>query len=294
MTARPGVFLGAMQGKLSITGVYVRASNTGVPDTSSSPASVADRPFVFASQGSTMVIKNSTFSYLGRNWNSSYGLTWSNGSTGSVSNSTFDQDYIGVYSSDSSGLKVMHDKFYHCTLYGIDPHSGSSHLSIEYNISDFNGRHGIIFSNHVTDSIVQYNVTKGNGLNGIMMDEASAHNIIIHNTVTDNGSDGVVIANSSSNVISDNAVSGNRVGITVRGNTTDTKVYGNKVIANIMASQGVALAGNTVYGNGGQWSARRIGLIWLSAFALLLVLFGITRAMKWRRTPNHRAVAANI
>jgi len=32
----------------------------------------------------TMVISNSTFRYLGRDWNSSYGVAWSKGSTGSV------------------------------------------------------------------------------------------------------------------------------------------------------------------------------------------------------------------
>jgi len=89
------------------------------------------------------------------------------------------------------------------SLYGVDPHSGSSHLRIEYNTSNFNGRHGIIFSDHVTDSIVRYNVTKGNGLNGIMMDEASTGNTIQHNIIADNDSDGIVLANSNDNVVAD-------------------------------------------------------------------------------------------
>ncbi len=223
-----------------------------------------------------MIIKDSTFKYLGRDWNSSYGTTWSKGSTGSVSNSTFDHDFIGVYSNDSNGLRVMHDKFYYNSLYGVDPHSGSSQLQIEYNTSNFNGRHGIIFSDHVTGSTVRYNVTKGNGLNGIMMDEASTDNIITHNTVTDNDSDGVVIANSNDNVVADNTVSGNRVGITVRGHARDTKILDNTITANTMASEGADLSQNRTYGNGSMWSEKRIGVIWSATFALLLVLLGAT------------------
>ena len=287
MTVRPGVFLGVSHGKLRITGVYVRASDTKVPDTFTTPSRDMGRPFLLAIQDSSMIIKDSTFKYLGRDWNSSYGLTWSKGSTGSVSGSTFDHDFIGVYSNGSAGLRVMHDKFYHNSLYGLDPHSGSSHLKIEYNTSDFNGRHGIIFSNHVTDSIVQYNVTKGNGLNGIMMDEASTGNTIKHNVIADNDSDGVVIANSNGNVVADNTVSGNRVGITVRGSTTDTKVFGNTLVANKLAAEGADLSQNRVYRNGGTWSENRIGVIWSGALALLLLLLGITRMMK-RAAPARR------
>jgi mannuronan 5-epimerase len=128
MTARPGVFLAASWAKLRITGVYVRASDAKVPDKFTTPSRDIGRPFLLAVQNSSMVIKNSTFKYLGRDWNSSYGMTWSKGSTGSVSNSTFDHDFIGVYSNGSAGLRVMHNKFYFNSLYGVDPHSGSSHL----------------------------------------------------------------------------------------------------------------------------------------------------------------------
>ena len=230
-----------------------------------------------------MVITHSTFEYLGRDWNSSYGLTYSEGSTGSVTGSAFDHDFIGVYTNDSTGIRVTGDYFYHCSLYGVDPQSGSSGLVIEHDTADFNGRHGIILSNHVTDSVIEYDTTEGNGLNGIMMDEASTGNEIVHNVVSKNQSDGVVLANSSDNTVADNTITGNRVGITVRGDTTGSTILGNTVTDNEMASQGTGLAGNTAYGNGGQWRPRRIGLIWLGALALLGILLGLTRAMRPRR-----------
>jgi poly(beta-D-mannuronate) C5 epimerase len=276
MMVRQGVFLAASHGKLRLSGVYVHASDANVPETFTTPAHDADRPFVLAAQNSRMTVTNCTFRYLGRDWNSSYGLSWSKGSTGSLRNSLFEHDFIGVYSNDSEGLKVEHNKFYYNSLYGIDPHSSSSRLTIEYNTSDLNGRHGIIFSNNVTKSVVRYNVTRGNGLNGIMMDERSDGNIISHNIATNNKSDGIVMANSSNNVITANSVSGNRVGISVRGSTKDTIISGNVVANNNMAAQGTGLSQNKVYGNGGEWSSSRISLIWLGTLWLLLLMLGAT------------------
>ena len=209
-------------------------------------------------------------------------MTWSKNSTGYVTNSVFEHDFIGVYSNDAHDLKILHDKFYYNSLYGVDPHSGSSNLLIEYNVADYNGRHGIIFSDHVTNGVVKYNITDGNGLNGIMMDEASTGNVIEDNTVANNNSDGVVLASSSSNVICDNLIRGNRVGITVRGNTTQSKICGNTISANKMASEGADLSGNNAYGNGGEWSYQRISHIWLGAVGLLLSLLILTLGMKRR------------
>ena len=165
-------------------------------------------------------------------------------------------------------------------------------MLIEYDTADFNGRHGIILSGHVTGSVIQDDTTEGNGLNGIMMDDASTGNVIRHNLVRGNGSDGVVLANSSDNVVAGNSVSGNRVGITVRGLATGPKIFGNTITANKMASQDVNLARNAVYGNGSQWLPRRLGLIWLSALALLGILLGLTRAMHQRRGRHVRITTA--
>ena len=84
-------------------------------------------------------------------------------------------------------------------------------------------------------------------------------------------------------------------GITVRGPATGTKIFGNTITANKMASQGANLARNArnaVYGNGSQWLPRRIGLIWLSALALLGILLGLTRAMQPRRSRHVRIATA--
>ena len=277
MAVRPGVFLATVHGRLRLSGVYVHASDSRVPDVLSRSAGVRRRPFLFANDHSTLTAAHCVFRYLGRDWNSSYGLTWSKESTGYVIRSEFDHDFIGVYLNGSSGLRIAHNRFYRNTLYGIDPHSSSSHLTIEHNTSDFNGRHGIILSDHVTDSVIRYNVTRGNGFNGIMMDQASAHNSIEHNTVMDSKSGGIVLAGSGGNTVADNTVRNNRVGIIVRGPSYGTMIRGNTVSGNEMAAQGTGLSRNTVYGNGGAWSARLLRVIWLCALGLLMLLLAVTR-----------------
>jgi poly(beta-D-mannuronate) C5 epimerase len=145
------------------------------------------------------------------------------------------------------------------------------------NTANFNGRHGIIFSDHVTGGIVRDNITNGNGLNGIMMDEESTGNKIENNSVGGNLSDGIVMADSGNNDISGNTVTGNRVGIHVRGATsTDTNVIGNVVSGNKMAAQGIELPGNSVDNNGGEWQVSRIATVWAAALGLLAVLSLLT------------------
>jgi parallel beta-helix repeat protein len=97
----------------------------------------------------------------------------------------------------------------------------------------------------------------------------------------------VVLANSSDNAVTDNVISGNRVGITLRGDTKGASISGNRVRNNQMAAQGTELADNQVSSNGGQWSGQRVGSIWLAALALLLVLEFVTWVVKPRRG-SHR------
>ena len=132
-----------------------------------------------------MVISDSTFRYLGRDWNSSYGVSWSKGSTGSVTRLDSSSTTSSAFTPNGrTSLQITTTHFSHNSLYGIDPHSDSTaHAIIEDNTSSYNGRHGIIFSDHVTAGIVRNNITNGNGLNGIMMDEFSTGNVIENNSV---------------------------------------------------------------------------------------------------------------
>jgi mannuronan 5-epimerase len=289
MNVRMGVLIAALGAKLDFNGVYVHASDANTPRTGSRTAVRTDlgRPLIFATNASIMNMTNSTFEYLGRDWNSSYGTTWSKQATGTVRNSTFIHDFIGVYTDHAVNLKVLDSKFSANSLYGIDPHSYSTGLLIEGNTSNNNGRHGIIFSDHVTGSVVKNNITNGNGLNGIMMDEASSGNQILNNVSEHNLSDGIVMASSSKNLIAFNTVKNNRVGLHSRGDSANNAFSQNIVTKNKLAAQGVDLAGNHASANGGEWQLKRMVIVWISGGLILLWLY-MTTFLSYRTTTKRR------
>jgi poly(beta-D-mannuronate) C5 epimerase len=274
----PGVLLGSVGAHVEIDGVAVHGTDRATPQISTSPRMDLGRPFVVAYRRSTMVIRDSSFRDLGRDWNASYGVSFSLGSTGSVQGSTFERNFIGLYTDHVHGLVVRHNVFRHNTLYGIDPHSHTTGMDVEDNLSESNGRHGIIFSDHVTGGIVRGNTTRGNTLNGIMMDASSTGNRIVRNLIEDNRGDGIVLANSPGNDISGNRILRNRIGIQARGASDDVTVTRNELAGNAKAAQGVSLAGggNAVHGNGGQWKPDTVRAIWVAAGPLLVLLFLLT------------------
>jgi mannuronan 5-epimerase len=290
MTVKKGVFLAANNhATLDIDGVYVHASDTNTPNAFLSPTVTQGRPFVLAVAGSTMNIDHSTFRYLGRDWNTSYGVSWSKGATGSITNSLLEHNFIGVYTNGAPALKVLKNTLNYNSLYGVDPHSGSTHIDIENNVANYNGRHGIIFSDHVTASTVRNNTTEHNGLNGIMMDAFSTGNVIDQNTTAFNKSDGIVLADSSNNTLTSNKVSNNRIGITARGNSIDTIAFNNVITHNQQAGQGIALSHNRTVSNGGEWRKDRIVLIWKIAAGLLIALLVTTWVTRHRRPRSSRS-----
>jgi poly(beta-D-mannuronate) C5 epimerase len=287
LARRPGVFLGARRGTLTLDGMKVTAGRTSANATSSESA----RPFLLAQRRSRMVIRNSRFRDLGHDWNSSYGVSWSSGSTGAVTGSTFVRCYIGIYTSGARDLLVRGNRLRDNTLYGIDPHSGSRRIIVERNLAVHNGRHGIIFSERVSGSVVRGNVTRANRLNGIVMDAASNGNRISGNVVEGNRGDGIVLAASSANAVTDNRIRDNRVGVLVRGSSRGNRIIGNDVADNVLAAQGTGLAGNDVRGNGGQWRRLTLIVIAILAVAITYLLCVVTWIARRSRDREFRARA---
>jgi parallel beta-helix repeat protein len=88
----------------------------------------------------------------------------------------------------------------------------------------------------VNHSLVEGNRSHDNGSNGIMMDEKSDLNIVRNNESWNNRGDGIVIQGSSHDVVTDNKVSGNSVGVRVNANklgfTDGTRVANNDISGN--------------------------------------------------------------
>ncbi|HEX6761945.1 MAG TPA: right-handed parallel beta-helix repeat-containing protein [Gaiellaceae bacterium] len=283
LTRRAGVFLGARHARLRLDGVDVRSGPVGTTD---------DRPFVVAQRSSTMVIRGSSFRDLGHDWNSSYGVTWASGSGGRVVDSRFANCYIAIYTDAAHDLLIRGNVLRRNTLYGIDPHSHSGHITVVGNLSEQNGRHGIIFSQDVTASLVRGNTARENHLNGIMMDASSTGNVITDNVVEHNHGDGVVLADSADNTVTSNRIRGNRVGILVRGANRQRLIRGNDVSGNALAAQGVTLTGNAVQDNGGEWEPERVAAIWFVAVPLTALLWWLTFRSRRSRDRRQRLRAA--
>lgn len=265
MVDAPSVFIGTQGGTLTFDTVTIQSVSSG-GDTSY-------QPFVMATDGATMNIVNSKFTGLGWDWNASYGVSWVENSTGSAENSTFENSFIGAYTSESTGIVFRNDIFRNNALYGLDPHTYSNHLTIDHILAEGNRAHGIIFSDHVTESTITDSVSRNNGENGIMMDELSTSNTITGNKVTDNTGDGLVTANSANNTFAGNTVSGNRVGVRLSpedGSTT--KIFDNQITSNGLAGENAALdSSNTVTDNGGQWNRTVVFWIWFCVLAAILL-----------------------
>lgn len=281
----PGVFVGARSASLRIVGVDVRS----IP---SAGASGPARPFVLAQRGSRMVIRSSTFRDLGRDWNTSYGVSWASGSTGAITGSKVVDSFIGIYSERAHDLVIRGNHLLRNTLYGVDPHSSSRDVVVEGNVANGNGRHGIIFSQDVTASVVRDNVVRGNRLNGIMMDAHSTGNLITRNLVQDNRGDGIVLAASPANTVTGNRILDNRIGIYARDGSARLQIERNVLERNARATKGVTAGpSNEKRGNGGEWAASRIAAIWLSTLPVVALLFALTW---WSRASRDRSLRRRV
>jgi mannuronan 5-epimerase len=281
---RPGVILGVQTGDLTLRAVAVSSwANGPVTDhTTRKPY-----PSVVAEHRSVMTINDSTFSGLGWDWNGSYGVSWLSQSTGSVSGSTFEHNFIGSYTDQAIGMRFVNDVFRANLLYGLDPHSFSRDVIISHVTAEGNRGSGIIFSNHVTGGLVEECTAAGNAENGIMMDATSTGNKIQDNIVVNNRGDGIVVSNSPANRFENNKIRGNRVGVHTSGNGADNQVLtGNTVEANVLASQGIALPPNTntVKSNGGQWLPSRIVFVWGAAVGECAIAAFVTMLLRRRRS----------
>lgn len=273
------VFIGTLGGTVTFDDVRVRVIDT-IPTEEH-----RYRPFVVASKGSKMTIRGSEFSGLGWDWNASYGVSWVQGATGEAVDSTFEKGFIGVYTARAIGVSFLHCEFRDNDLYGLDPHTYSRNLTVDDVVAEGNGAHGIIFSDHVTDSTISNSLSRDNGENGIMMDKQSTGNRIENNTVVDNRGDGLVVSDSPDNDFVGNTVESNRVG--VRASPPDppgTVFRGNRIVHNGDAAENISLSedDNVISDNGGDWNSGVLRRI-VPAAAVALVVFGIVLLFKTYR-----------
>lgn len=215
------------------------------------------RPFVLYEDGARLDVVRSEMAYLGSDRVGAYGVSWRiGGATGEVTESVFHHNFFGVYTYEAKDIAFRRNVFRQNVYYGWDPHDFSTGLVAEENEAYGNGSHGFIVSKSVTDSTIRNNYSHDNAGNGVVLDAQSDRNVVSGNRVEDNAGDGIVLLGSSDNVVEDNTVSGNRVGVranklggrnVVRANrVTDNEVgveaYGGAFTLTLLDN---VLAGNT-------------------------------------------------
>jgi parallel beta-helix repeat protein len=230
LTSRRHVFLGGRGATVRIEGATVTSWDTtrSGPDIEPSDG----RPFILYEQGSRLDIIDSEITYLGSDrTGGAYGTAWRlGGSTGTVTGSTFANNWFGVYTLEAKDLVFRGNVFADNAVYGLDPHDYSSGLIVEGNVAYGNGSHGLIFSEGVVDSVMRNNHVFDNGGNGIVLDRNSNRNVIEANLVENNRKDGIVLIGSGESSIVDNTVRGHRTGIRVNGaGSTDVTITGNTI-----------------------------------------------------------------
>jgi len=289
LTDRFSVFLGVLGGTAAFENVQVRAIDSETSERH------RYRPFVIAMKGAVMTMRGSEFSGLGWDWNGSYGVSWVQGSTGEAIDSIFRNSFIGVYTSRAVDLSFRRCAFRDNSLYGLDPHTFSKNLTVDNIVAEGNGAHGIIFSDHVTESTITNSISRKNGQNGIMMDKRSTGNRIENNTVIGNRGDGLVTSDSSDNVFVNNTVESNRVGVRVDPpDSGEAGFRGNRILRNGSATEDITLSdGNVVRGNGGNWNHDALKRIWPAA-AVGLGLIGIVYIVKTHPRLRKATVATRM
>jgi parallel beta-helix repeat protein len=232
----PGVFLAGMGATARIERVHVwswKLDGTG-PD-----ADWTDRrPFIDYEGGSRLDVLSSEVAFLGSDRVSAYGISWrQGGTTGEILDSDFHHNFFGVYTYEARDLVFRGNRFHDNTRYGLNQHDYTTGLVVEDNEAFANGSHGFIFSRGVREGVLRRNYAHDNKGNGIMMHLGSDGNVIVANRVEHNGLDGIVITDSWYEIVADNLVRHNRIGIRSDGESLDNRFAGNRVVDNVTGIQ---------------------------------------------------------
>lgn len=151
-----------------------------------------------------------------------------------IANSTIAFNYYGFYSEDSSNFKILNNKVYGQTRYGLDPHTWSVDFVIDSNHVHDNGNQGIICSLYcsnvtITNNLVEYNV-EGIGLHWLTNSSRIENNIVQYNEKY-----GIFIQKQSyNNTVQNNTVVGNKYGIGLLEGSADNLVTGNTIVDNVL------------------------------------------------------------
>jgi parallel beta-helix repeat protein len=247
------ITVAALRGTTRIVGTpYQRVTVTSWDPATAGPDTTEPngRAWVEVRRGS-MSITWADLTWLGFETGAVSGVAWEGRggipAGGDVSYSTFQHNHFGVYTFEAKRMTWRYNTFAYNTGYGFDPHDHSDYFVVEYNRAFNNGTHGIIFSRGCAHNTIRFNESFNNGAHGIVLDDGpnlnpdgtlreragipSNYNVIAQNVVYGNQI-GIVLDGGTGNLISNNIVRNNEYGIRMKDAVEANTVSGNRFTDN--------------------------------------------------------------
>jgi mannuronan 5-epimerase len=197
------------------------------------------RPYIKINPKATgpTIIQNSELAYLGYSCSGCGGVTFNGGENSILKNNDIHHIYKGFYSKEMGYMLIEGNRVYGNEKYGIDPHTGTHHMTIKNNTVYDNGYSGIICSLDCYNIIIEDNQIYNNGNNGtgrgiafsINMFDSVARNNYVHHQNKCIGING----ESHDNEVYNNKVSDCEVGIDTSQKSSNNNLYNNTIINSI-------------------------------------------------------------
>jgi hypothetical protein len=194
--------------------------------------------------GGDLTLTHADVGNLGFGTGETSGVSWmayqATPATGGTTDSVLHDNFFGAYASGAKGLSITRSSFLDNSIYGFDPHTGSTGMVITDSVAARNGRHGFIISRNCSHNQFRDDEAYGNGGAGFMVDDGnratgvpgpSSDNLLLRVWSHDNRWSGIVIEGGSHNVIDAARVEGNSYGIWVRGQARDSAIQNSRVSA---------------------------------------------------------------
>ena len=106
------------------------------------------RPYIKVNSGATgpTIIQNSELAYLGYSCSGCGGVTFNGGENSILKNNDIHHIYKGFYSKEMGYMLIEGNRVYGNERYGIDPHTGTHHMTIKNNTVYDNGYRHYMFT----------------------------------------------------------------------------------------------------------------------------------------------------
>jgi len=213
--------------------------------------------------GGRMDITGADIGNLGFGTGTSSGVAWRGGpqgegqpegppAYGNVSSTVLHDNWFGAYTSEAVDMQWTGNTFANNQAYGFDPHNLSDKFLVENNVAYGNGRHGFMLAQGSDGNIVRNNQAYDNRGHGFVVDDgasenadastsglASNNNEIVNNRAYDNDGSGVEIEGGTGNVVRENVLERNHVGVRIKegasvsvaeNTITDSRLFGVNVL----------------------------------------------------------------